>query len=274
MSEVSLARRNFLKTGAAAAAALMASAAANAGIPAATVKKYDEEFDVVVVGSGFAGMACALKASRAGLKVLMIEKMSVVGGNSAICGGNVACPVNPVQKAQNIQDSKELFIKDCLKDGLGINYTNLLGVIADRCNDTIKFVEECGAEFVPNKMLFEAGHSVPRSYEIKAGSGSGYINPMFATMKKEGKVTVRTRCKFDDFIMDGDDVVGIVCREGYRFNAKLQSDDLENKTGKTKYIRAKMGVMLAAGGFSRDIWFRQVQDPRVVPSTDSTNQPV
>ena len=244
MSEVSLARRNFLKTGAAAAAALMASAAANAGIPAATVKKYDEEFDVVVVGSGFAGMACALKASRAGLKVLMIEKMSVVGGNSAICGGNVACPVNPVQKAQNIQDSKELFIKDCLKDGLGINYTNLLGVIADRCNDTIKFVEE-----------------------------SGYINPMFATMKKEGKVTVRTRCKFDDFIMDGDDVVGIVCREGYRFNAKLQSDDLENKTGKTKYIRAKMGVMLAAGGFSRDIWFRQVQDPRVVPSTDSTNQP-
>ena len=174
MSEVSLARRNFLKTGAAAAAAIMASAAASAGIPAASVKKFDEEYDVVVVGSGFAGMACALKASRAGLKVLMIEKMSVVGGNSAICGGNVACPVNPVQKAQNIQDSKELFIKDCLKDGLGINYTNLLGVIADRCNDTIKFVEECGAEFVPNKMLFEAGHSVPRSYEIKAGSGSGY----------------------------------------------------------------------------------------------------
>ena len=273
MSEVSLARRNFLKTGAAAAAAIMASAAASAGIPAASVKKFDEEYDVVVVGSGFAGMACALKASRAGLKVLMIEKMSVVGGNSAICGGNVACPVNPVQKAQNIQDSKELFIKDCLKDGLGINYTNLLGVIADRCNDTIKFVEECGAEFVPNKMLFEAGHSVPRSYEIKAGSGSGYINPMYATMKKEGKVTVRTRCKFDDFVMDGDDVVGIVCREGYRFNAKLQSDDLENKTGKTKYIRAKLGVMLAAGGFSRDIWFRQVQDPRVVPTTDSTNQP-
>jgi len=31
--------------------------------------------------------------------------------------------------------------------------------------------------------------------------------------------------------------------------------------------------MLAAGGFSRDIFFRQAQDPRVVPTTDSTNQP-
>ena len=83
---------------------------------------------------------------------------------------------------------------------------------------------------------------------------------------------MKTRAKFDDFIMDGDAVVGVTYREGYRFNAKLQSDDLENKTGKTKTVRAKLGVMLAAGGFSRDIWFRQIQDPRVVPTTDSTNQ--
>lgn len=270
----SLERRKLLQSGAAAAAALMASAAANAGIPAKSVKKYDEEYDVIVIGSGFAGMTCALQTSRAGLKTLMIEKMSVIGGNSAICGGNVACPVNPVQKAQGIKDSKELFIADCMKDGLNINYTNLLGVIADRCNEVIKLVEDCGAEFVPNKMLFEGGHSVPRSYEIKAGSGSGYIQPMLATMKKEGKVKIETRTKFDDFIMGEDgSVEGIVCRTGYRFNAKLESDDLENKTGKVKYVRAKVGVMLAAGGFSRDIFFRQAQDPRVVPTIDSTNQP-
>ena len=121
-------------------------------------------------------------------------------------------------------------------------------------------------------MLFEGGHSVPRSYEIKAGTGSGYIHPMYDQIKKLSNVTVKTRAKFDDFIMDGDAVVGVTYREGYRFNAKLQSDDLANKTGKTKTVRAKLGVMLAAGGFSRDIWFRQIQDPRVVPTTDSTNQ--
>ena len=192
MSEMNLCRRNLLKAGAAAAAGIMASAAANAGIPAAKVEKYDEEYDVVIIGSGFAGMACALKAGRAGKKVLMLEKMPVVGGNSAICGGNVACPVNPVQKAQGIKDSRELFIADCLKDGLGLNHVELLSKIVDRCNDTIKFVEDCGAEFVPNHMLFEGGHSVPRSYEIKAGTGSGYIHPMYDQIKKLSNVTVKT----------------------------------------------------------------------------------
>lgn len=273
MTQIDSSRRGFLKSAVAASAAMM-SAAVQAGVPAKSVTKYDETYDVVIIGSGFAGMACALKAGRAGLKVLMIEKMSVVGGNSAICGGNVACPVNPVQAAQGIKDSKELFIADCLKDGLGINHTNLLATIADRCNDTIKMVVDCGCEFVPNKMLFEAGHSVPRSYEIKAGTGSGYINPMHEELKKIKNITIRTRCKFDDFVMNEDgSVAGIVCRTGYRFNHKLVSDDLENKTGKTQTIRATKGVMLAAGGFSRDIFFRQIQDPRVVPTTDSTNQP-
>lgn len=151
-----------------------------------------------------------------------------------------------MQKAQGIKDSRELFIADCLKDGLGLNHVELLSKIVDRCNDTIKFVEDCGAEFVPNHMLFEGGHSVPRSYEIKAGTGSGYIHPMYDQIKKLSNVTVKTRAKFDDFIMDGDAVVGVTYREGYRFNAKLQSDDLENKTGKTKTVRAKLGVMLAA----------------------------
>ena len=253
MSEMNLCRRNLLKAGAAAAAGIMASAAANAGIPAAKVEKYDAEYDVVIIGSGFAGMACALKAGRAGKKVLMLEKMPVVGGNSAICGGNVACPVNPVQKAQGIKDSRE--------------HVELLSKIVDRCNDTIKFVEDCGAEFVPNHMLFEGGHSVPRSYEIKAGTGSGYIHPMYDQIKKLSNVTVKTRAKFDDFIMDGDAVVGVTYREGYRFNAKLQSDDLENKTGKTKTVRAKLGVRFRTRALFRPRTPRTSSAPRPVCSS-------
>lgn len=267
-------RRDFLKLAGAAAAAITSAAAAHAGVPASSVAKFDDEYDVVIIGSGFAGMACALKAGQAGKKVLILEKMPTVGGNSAICGGNVACPVNPVQAAQGIKDSKELFIADCLKDGLGINYPNLLGTIADRCNDTIKMVVDCGCEFVPNKMLFEAGHSVPRSYEIKAGTGSGYIIPMHNELKKLPNVKIMTRAKFDDFILDENGrVVGVTYRKGYRFDSKLQSDDIENKSGRPATVKAKNGVMLAAGGFSRDIFFRQAQDPRVVPTTDSTNQP-
>ena len=242
MSDINLARRSFLKSGAAVAATLMASAAANAGIPAAKVQKWDEEYDVVIIGSGFAGMACALKAGRAGLKVLILEKMPVVGGNSAICGGNVACPVNPVQAAQGIKDSKELFIADCLKDGLGINHTELLATIADRCNDTIKMVVDCGCEFVPNKMLFEAGHSVPRSYEIKAGTGSGYIRPMEAELKKIPTVTIRTRCKMDDFVVDETGaVVGITVHD---LSSGGLRASISTGRGRADYVATRMILAL------------------------------
>ena len=232
------------------------------------------EASAIAVGGGNT-WALVTRMYEAGIIDLIRDR---VNGGIPSCGwsagGNVACPVNPVQKAQGIKDSKELFIADCLKDGLGINHTNLLSTIADRCNDTIQMVVDCGCEFVPNKMLFEGGHSVPRSYEIKAGTGSGYIRPMHEELKKLKNVVIRTRCKFDDFVMEEDgSVAGIVCRTGYRFNNKAVSDDLENKTGKKSVVRATKGVMLAAGGFSRDIFFRQIQDPRVVPTTDSTNQP-
>jgi len=92
-------RRNLLKAGTAAAAAVAAAPLAAQAAVSAENTKFDATYDVVVVGSGFAGMACAYKAAKAGLSVLMIEKMGVFGGNSAICGGNMACPVNPVQNA-------------------------------------------------------------------------------------------------------------------------------------------------------------------------------
>ena len=64
MDMIDSSRRGFLKSAVAAGAAVMASAAANAGIPASSVKKYDETFDVVIIGSGFAGMACAYTPCR------------------------------------------------------------------------------------------------------------------------------------------------------------------------------------------------------------------
>ena len=85
MSELNLACRGLLRPVPPLPPPLMTSAAAHAGIPASKIQKWDEEYDVVIVGSGFAGMACAESRPRR-LKVLIIEKMSVVGNNSAICG--------------------------------------------------------------------------------------------------------------------------------------------------------------------------------------------
>jgi len=45
--------------------------------------KWDETYDVVVVGSGFAGLAAAAEAAKTGAKVLILEKMPVYGGTQS-----------------------------------------------------------------------------------------------------------------------------------------------------------------------------------------------
>lgn len=52
-------------------------------------KSFDEEFDVVVVGFGYAGGTAAMEAAKAGAKVLLIEKSSVPGGVSICSYGAV-----------------------------------------------------------------------------------------------------------------------------------------------------------------------------------------
>ena len=59
------------------------------------VSKFDEEFDVVVVGYGYAGAISAIEAARTGAKVLVVEKATVPGGISICSYGAVRCAWNP-----------------------------------------------------------------------------------------------------------------------------------------------------------------------------------
>ena len=52
---------------------------------------FDEAYDVIVAGYGFAGGIAAVEAARAGAKVLICEKMPQPGGISICSGGAVRC---------------------------------------------------------------------------------------------------------------------------------------------------------------------------------------
>ena len=65
------------------------------------------EFDVVVVGSGAAGMTAALTAARHGLRVVLVEKADTFGGSTARSGGGVWIPGNEALRKAGIADTPE-----------------------------------------------------------------------------------------------------------------------------------------------------------------------
>jgi 3-oxosteroid 1-dehydrogenase len=66
-----------------------------------------QEFDVVVVGSGGAGMVAALAAAHQGLSTVVVEKAAHYGGSTARSGGGVWIPNNEVLKRDGVKDTRE-----------------------------------------------------------------------------------------------------------------------------------------------------------------------
>ncbi|MEU1515170.1 FAD-binding protein [Streptomyces sp. NPDC005811] len=66
---------------------------------------WDDSVDFIVVGSGGGAFVGALAARHAGARVLMLEKRDLVGGSTAMSGGIVWIPANPVMAAAGIPDS-------------------------------------------------------------------------------------------------------------------------------------------------------------------------
>ncbi|HEY3276593.1 MAG TPA: flavocytochrome c [Syntrophorhabdaceae bacterium] len=265
-----LSRRDFLKTtgGVAAIAGMTVGALAGTAKESSAAagpmpKKWDDAYDVIVVGTGFAGLAAAIEAKNARATVAVIEKMPVHGGNSIINGGDFCAPDTKLQKAAGVQDSAELMYKDMMKAGQYLNQPELAKTVAYGAKDALEWCESLGARFT--KLGFHGGHSVKRANQTVNASGSEVVNKLYDKANAVG-AKIETRTKMVRLIANKDGrIVGMEVKKGYKFP--------DENSGKTAFIKAKKAVILTSGGFSRDLPLRQLQDPRLNDRFESTNQP-
>ena len=72
-----------------------------------TMTRHSLDCDVIVVGSGAAGLSAALAAAHDGAKVVVLEKSRWLGGTSAMSGAGTWVPGNHHMTAAGIDDSPE-----------------------------------------------------------------------------------------------------------------------------------------------------------------------
>ncbi|MEN6465267.1 MAG: flavocytochrome c [Syntrophaceae bacterium] len=224
---------------------------------------WDKEYDVVIIGSGFAGLAAAIEARKICNKVIVLEKMPVPGGNSSISGGMVAAAGSPLQTQQGIKDSPELMLSDMLAGGLKFNYPELARIVAEKSTEALLWtIHELGAKYEPI-LSWVGGHSVPRTYISANASGSGIIKPMLAKCR-EMNILIQLKACLTRFIADGSGTIeGIEILEDHIFPNR--------ESGRRTRIRARRAVVLATGGFSQDKEFRSIQNPMLTADFESTN---
>ena len=175
-------RRSFLKLAAACTAPAFGSLAFAAP---QTKQKFDKVADVIVIGSGFAGLAAALEAKEKGASVMLLEKMPAYGGNSAINGGAFAVAGSPLQEKEGIKDSPELMLQDMIKSGRGLSHVDLLKNIVYGTRPAFDFTVKYGVKYKPFVQHF-GGHSVPRIMQTIESTGGGITRPLVEAAKKLG----------------------------------------------------------------------------------------
>src|SRR5579862_1346493 len=273
-------RRGFLRKSKAAGIGGAVALAGVTATPAEAAIKWDREADVVVLGSGAAGMPAALAAREAGASVIVVEKNFDVGGRGILSGGQVQLGCgNPLQEKVGIKDSPDQFFLDWTgSEGefpvdverwgqfgnplARWNDRELIRAFADHAVETYHFLIDNGVQFAlaaPNRGPGDPAqlrNLNTKSWPVASGrivgdggpggSGSGLIRPLEKSARAKGAqfLLLHRMTQIHRETPGSGRVLGITAQEVDKWN---------KPTGKTINIRARKGVIVATGGHNGNV---------------------
>jgi 3-oxosteroid 1-dehydrogenase len=288
-------------------------------------RAWNHETDLLVVGSGAAGMTAALVARLEGLDSLVLEKTGLIGGSTAVSGGGIWIPNNHLMEQAGIRDSfedacrylqntvgdrtprknQEAFVanaREMLKylaaradlrfsmaDGFPDYYPERPGGVAtgrtvyvpmfvgrklgrefarlrDQRHDPAKWILMSLQEFKRFLLCKTNPTFLPTAVRVVLRNAFGHLfRRWHATLGralaaslfhalKEHNISAWLETGVRDLVLDGRRVTGV----------------LAEKNGRTIAIRARKGVVLAAGGFEHNASMRDQFLPKPA-TTDWTS---
>ena len=234
----------------------ISNAIESAGITLAAVQNQTSEenetqpteytYDIVVVGAGGAGYAAAIEAADAGKKVILIEKLPVVGGNTLISGGEMNAPGNWVQENLKLDgDSVEVYYEDTMKGGDNVGDPEMVRTLAENALPAAEWLRDfVGVEFYDDQLFQFGGHSVERALIPKGHTGQELIIKLDAKAKELG-VDILVDTPAASLIQNDEGrVVGLIA----------------NQDGVEMTFHANDAVILTTGGFGANIEMRKEYD--------------
>lgn len=167
----------------------------------------DTDYDVVVVGSGVAGLAAALEASRAGASVLLVEGQGQLGGSSALSGGIIMAAGTSLQRQAGIEDTAEDLHRDYLLFNQYGVAPSLARHLAVGSGPAVEWLLSLGVEFHP-ELMYAAEERQPRSHVPKRG-GRGIVKVLSAALEGAPAVDIALGQRVNRIVSRGGEVTGV-----------------------------------------------------------------
>ena len=220
-------------------------------------KKWDKETEVLVIGTGYAGLAAAIEAFDKGSQVVVIEKNPFIGGNSIIASGAYNAVDPERQTRQGIKDSIDLHYQQTLEGGDFKGDPDKVKFMVENALGGLQWLEKMGVEFEPT-VYTVVGALWPRSHDpVKKGRGGAIVKALKVQSDKR-KIPILLNNKLVAIVREktlSGPVMGIVVSE----------------KGKDYYFKASKAVVLATGGFGADVPMRSKYAPRLDKDVPTTN---
>ena len=200
----------------------------------AAKKLVKENADIVVVGAGGSGISAAVKAETLGANVILIEKMPVIGGATALNAGTLIATGSKYQREvmKETKDSPELAYKDIFTVGKNRNDPTLVKMVTERVGGVVDWlIYDMKIPYGPAATQYP-DHSANRQLGV-TGRSVNYLNLMREKfLGMGGKLMLQTRAQ--ELIRDdAGKVVGVRATD---------------KDGNTVELTSK-AVILASGGY-------------------------